>query len=78
MTIFKAISTFFKAEKIEYWHRNRSIEVVALEKGLNVEDIKSEFQFIIKNEGRVNAIAKLRQRYHVPLSSAWRFIDKIE
>jgi len=78
MTLFKAISDFFKAEKVEYWHRDRSIEVVASEKGLNIDAVKAEFTAVMKNEGRVNAVTKLRQRFQVPLSSAWRFIDKLD
>ena len=78
MKILKAIADFFKAEKIEYWHRDRSIEIVALEKGLDINSIKDEMKEIIKREGRVEAISKLRHRFHVPLSSAWRFVDKLD
>jgi len=77
MKILKAISDFFKAEKIEYWHRDRSIEVIALEKELDIDSIKEETKAILKNEGRVEAIAKLRHRFHVPLSVAWRFVDRL-
>jgi hypothetical protein len=78
MKIFKTITDFFTAEKIEYWHRDRSIEVIALENKLDIETIKEETLTILKNEGRVEAITKLRHRFHVPLSVAWRFVDKLD
>ena len=78
MKILKAIADFFKAEKVEYWHRDRSIEIVALEKELDINSIKEEMKEIVKREGRVEAISKLRHRFHVPLSSAWRFINKLD
>ena len=78
MKIFKAIVDFFRAEKIEYWHRDRSIEIIALEKEIDIDSIKDETKEILKNEGRVEAIKKLRQRFHVPLSAAWRFVDKLD
>ena len=78
MKLLKAIADFFTAEKIEYWHRDRSIEIVAAEKGLKIDSIKDEIKIILKNEGRVVAISKLRHRFHVPLSAAWRFVDKLD
>ena len=78
MKILKALSDFFKAEKIEYWHRDRSIEIIALEKGIDIDSIKQETKTILKNEGRVEAITKLRHRFHVPLSAAWRFVDNLD
>ena len=78
MKILKAIADFFKAEKVEYWHRDRSIEVVALENGINIDSIKQETRVMLKNEGRVEAFTKLKHRFHVPLSSAWRFVDKLD
>lgn len=78
MNILKSFVNFLKAEKLEYWHRDRSIEIVALEKGLNIDSIKHEMKAIVKNKGRVEAISQLRHRFHVPLSSAWRFIDKLD
>ena len=78
MQILKAIAGFFKAEKVEYWHRDRSIEIVAHEKGMDIDSLKDEIKVIIKNEGRVSAITKLRHRFHVPLSAAWRFVDKLD
>ena len=78
MHILKAIADFFKAEKIEYWHRDRSIEIVAAEKEIDINSLKLDIQAIIKNEGRVAAISILRHRFHVPLSSAWRFVNKLD
>jgi hypothetical protein len=77
MKILTAISDFFKAEKTEYWHRDRSIEIVASEQDIDINSLKQEMKEIIKHEGRVEAISKLRHRFHVPLSAAWRFIDKL-
>jgi len=78
MKFINLISDFFKAEKIEYWHRDRSIEVVVLEMGLDIDLIKQEIKTLIESEGRVETIIKLRHRFHVPLSAAWRFVDKLE
>jgi len=78
MKIIKAVVDYFKAEKIEYWHRNRTIEIIALEKGIDIQSIQQETQVILKNEGRIEAISKLRHRFHVPLSIAWRFVDKLD
>lgn len=77
MQLLKAITDFFKAEKTEYWHRDRSIEIVALEKGIDINSIKEEMKEIIIRKGRVEAISTLRHRFHVPLSAAWRFIDRL-
>jgi len=76
--LFKSITDFFFAEKTEYWHRDRSIEVVALEKGVDINSLSAEIKVTIELEGRVEAIKKLRHRFHVPLSSAWRFVNKID
>lgn len=78
MRILNAIVDFFRAEKTEYWHRNRTIEIVALEKGMDIDSIKEETIEILNKEGRVEAITKLRHRFHVPLSAAWRFVDKLD
>lgn len=77
MQMLKAIADFFKAEKIEYWHRDRSIEIVALEKGIDIHALKEETKDLVEKVGRVEAITKLRKRFHVPLSVAWRFVDKL-
>ena len=76
--ILNTIVDFFKADKTEYWHRNRTIEIVALEKGIDIDSIKEETIEILNKEGRVEAIVKLRHRFHVPLSAAWRFVDKLD
>ena len=34
LKILRTITDLFDAEKTEYWHRNRSIEIVALEKNI--------------------------------------------
>lgn len=39
MKIINSIIDFFKVEKIEYWHRDRSIEIVALEKEIDINTI---------------------------------------
>jgi len=78
MQLLKAILDFFKADKTEYWHRDRSIEVIALENGLDIDTIKEETISSIKNKGRVEAITKLKHRFHIPLSAAWRFVDKLD
>lgn len=78
MNIFKNISDFFFAEKIEYWHRDRSIEVIALENKMDIDTISKKTRETIKNEGRITAIKKLRQQFHIPLSAAWRFVDKLD
>lgn len=77
ISIFTSIANFFKAEKTTYSHRDRSIEVVALEKGIDIDLIKQETRVILENEGSVEAVVKLRRRFHVPLSAAWRFVDKL-
>jgi hypothetical protein len=77
-SILKAILDFFKTEKAVYSHRNRTIEIIALEKGININLIKEDTKVILKNEGRVEAIIKLRKRFHVTTSAAWRFVDKLD
>ena len=76
--LLKSINDFFFSEKTEYWHRDRSIEVVALERGIDIELLSNEIREIIKRNGRIEAIKNIRHRFHVPLSSAWRFVDKID
>jgi len=78
MNLFKKISNFFFADKIEYWHRDRSIEVIALERNIDIDIISKETRETIKNKGRIEAIKKLRQQFHVPLSAAWRFVNKLD
>jgi hypothetical protein len=78
MSILKAILDFFKAEKTVYSHRNRTIEIIALEKGININSIKEDTKVILENKGRVEAIINLRKRFHVTTSAAWRFVDKLD
>ena len=78
MPIFKPILDFFKAEKTTYSHRNRTIEIIALEKGIDINSIKEEARAILESEGRVEAIVKIRKRFHVTLSAACRFVDKLD
>ena len=59
MKILKAIADFFKAEKTEYWHRDRSIEIVAKEKGIDIDVLKEETKAMLEKEGRVETIASL-------------------
>jgi len=67
MNILKPISDFFKSDKVEYWHRDCSIEVIAVKNRLDIDfDIlKREILTKLKNEGRVEVITKLRHRLHV-------------
>ena len=78
ISIYKSIVDFFKAEKSTYSHRDRTIEIVALEKGIDIDLIREETRAIIEKEGTVEAVVKLRRRFHLPLSSAWRFVDKLD
>lgn len=78
MRILKAIVEFFRADKIEYWHRDRSIEIIAEEKKIDIDSIKEEAKAIIEKQGRIEAIIKITHRFHVPLSVAKRFIDKLD
>ena len=60
LKILKIITDFFIVEKTEYWHRNRSIEIVALEKNIDINLLKAEFKKVVKDKGRVEAISILR------------------
>ncbi len=76
--ILTAIKNFFKAEKTTYSHRNRTVEMIALEKNIDIDSIKSETKAILEKEGSVVAISDLRKRFHVTLNTAWRFVDKLK
>jgi len=78
MQILKPMLDFFKAEKTPYSHLNRSIEIIAREKGIDINSIRNDTKVILEKEGRVEAIHQLRKRFHVPLSAAWRFVDKLD
>ena len=76
--IFKAVEDFFKAEKPSYSHRDRTIEIIALERGVDIDSIKADVKAIIEKDGRVAAIEHLRSRFHINLSAAWRYVDKLD
>lgn len=78
MPILKPILDFFKAEKTTYSHRNRTIEIIALEKGIDIDSIKDDTKVILENEGRIEAVVNLRKRFHVTTAAAWRFVDKLD
>ena len=77
-TIFKSIINFFTFEKTVYSHRNRTIEIIALENDIDINSIKKETKSTLENEGRVEAITNLRKQFHITLNAAWRFVDKLE
>ena len=78
MRIFKPVLDFFNAEKTVYSHRYRTIEIIALEKGIDINSIKQETKAILESEGRVEAVINIRKRFHTTLSAAWIFVDKLE
>jgi len=78
LLILKPLLDFFKAEKTVYSHRDRSIEIIAQENHIDIDSIKHDVIAILQQDGRVEATIYLRKRFHVPLSVAWRFVDKLE
>ena len=78
ISIFKPVLDFFKAEKTVYSHRNRSIEMIAIEKNIDINSIKNDAQAILQSEGKVEAVISLRKRFHVTLATAWIFVDKLD
>ena len=56
MSILKLILDFFKSEKTTYSHRNRTIEIIALERGVDINSIKDDIKAIMENEGRIEAV----------------------
>lgn len=68
---------FFKAKKTTYSHRNRTIEIIASEKGIDIDSIREETKAILESEGSVEAIIHLRKRFHVTDGAAWNFVDKL-
>lgn len=78
MLILKQLRSLFKSGKTTYSHRKRTIEIIAAEKGIDINTIYEETVTILKNEGRVEAISKLTKRFHAPLSVAWRFVNKLD
>lgn len=78
LSILNTIADFFNPEPNLYAHRHRTIEKVALEKGLDIDVITADTKTILENEGRVEAILQLQKRFHVSLSVAWIFVDKLD
>lgn len=76
--ILTAINNFFNAEYTTYSHRDRTVEIIALEKNIDINSIKNDTKAILEKEGSVEAISRLRKRFHVTLNAAWRFVDKLE
>ena len=76
--ILKSIVDFFKTEKTVYSHRNRTIEMIASEKNINIDSLKNETKAIMQSKGKVEAVIELRKRFHMPLAAAWIFVDKLE
>ena len=74
----KSLVSFFEAEKTVYSHRNRSIDVIALEKGMDIDIVKQAARVIMKSEGRPEAVIYIRKSFHVPLSTAWVFVDTLK
>jgi len=76
--LFRYIVDFFNTDKNVYSHRHRTIEVIAVEKNMDIDAIKKETKTIIVSQGSVEAVIQLRKRFHVPLASAWIFVDKLQ
>ena len=76
--VFRSIVDFFNTEKTVYSHRNRTIEMIALEKNIDIDSIKKETKVILEKEGNVAAVIQLRKRFHVTSSAAWNFVDKLD
>ncbi len=45
---------------------------------MDIDAIRKETQAIIVSQGSVEAVIQLRKRFHVPLASAWIFVDKLQ
>lgn len=78
MPILKSLLDFFSAKKTTYSHRNRTIEIIASEKGIDLDSIRAETKAILDNEGSVEAVVKLRKRFHVTDAAAWNFVEKLD
>ena len=78
ISILNSILDFFKAEKTVYSHRKRTLEKIALEKGIDIHLINDEAKATLESEGRTVAIMQIRKRFHVPLATAWNFVDKLK
>lgn len=78
MNIFKVLAYFFSGEKTTYSHKNTAIEDLASDQGIDIEAVKDEVRKGLADEGRVETIELIRHRFHVPLATAWRFVNKID
>ena len=78
MQILKAIRNYLNDETTAYSHRNRTIEIVALEQGIDIDLLKQETKAMIASEGRIETIGNLKQRFRLPVSAVWRFVDKVD
>ena len=58
--------------------RNRTIEIIALEKGIDLTSLEIETRKMLEREGKVKAIEQIRCRFHSTLSAAWRFVEKLD
>ncbi len=76
--MLESIFKFFRAEKIVYSHRHRTIELSASEKNIDIHTIKNDIKAILESEGKIEAVIQLRKRFHVPLAAAWVFVEKLE
>ena len=76
--ILTSIRKFFNAEKTVYSHRNRKIEQIAFERNIDIDSIENDTKTMLKSEGRTAAIIAITKRFHVPLSVAWIFVDRID
>jgi len=68
--ILTAIVRFFNYQPSVYSHRNRTIEIIAAEKNIDIDSIKRDTRLILEKEGSVEAISQLRRRFHVTLNAA--------
>ena len=78
MSILKPVLDFFRTKKTTYSHRNRTIEIIASEKGIDIDSIKADTKAIMETEGSVEAVIKPRKRFHVTDAAAWNFVDKLD
>ena len=76
--MLKSFFNFFNAENTVYSHRNRTIEIIASEKNIDIRSITNDTKAILESEGKVEAVIQLRKRFHVPLATAWIFVDKLD
>ena len=76
--MLKSFFNFFKAENTVYSHRNRTIEIIASEKNIDIRSIKNDTKAILESEGKVEAVIQLRKRFRAPLAAAWIFVDKLD